>query len=487
MKKDELFDGVTDIDGDLIEEAAARRKKRPGWRQFWDPALAAAVAVVLALCVGAAALWSRGLTQPSRRVYRPDGPVRTLAAAVYPEQVPYEAYIENLERYRGAWYEQQTRRKEALEDYGGELDGFFRAVTAQFLSGGGEDNRVCSPLNLYMALAMLAQATGGETREEILDLLGAESIEALRAQVGAVWNGTYQDDGAVAAILGNSLWLRQDTDYVKSAVNTLAKDYYASVYRGDMGSAEMNRALREWIDTQTGGLLTEQAGQLELDPGAALALASTIYFKERWDEEFYPQDTEPRVFHAPGGDVTCDFMYGKEVGCYYRGAHFLAVRKQFRNDSGGMWFLLPDEGVEAEALLRDEEALWLLSGGADVGKDREQIAELWITMPKFDVCATTGLTEGLKALGVSRVFDPARADFSPLMGNSGGVSLDVAEHAARVLVDEEGCTGAAYTFMAPLGDWGHEDRIDITLDRPFLFSVISEGGLPLFVGVVKEP
>ena len=65
-------------------------------------------------------------------------------------------------------------------------------------------------------------------------------------------------------------------------VNALAEHYYASTFEGEMGSADYNRALQDWINEQTDNLLKEQAGALEFDPNTVLALASTICFKARW-------------------------------------------------------------------------------------------------------------------------------------------------------------------------------------------------------------
>ena len=76
-----------------------------------------------------------------------------------------------------------------------------------FLSGAGEENRVYSPLNVYMALAMLAEVTGGESRAQVLNLLGSDSLESFRSQASDLWNDHYCDDGATTSILASSLWL----------------------------------------------------------------------------------------------------------------------------------------------------------------------------------------------------------------------------------------------------------------------------------------
>ena len=71
-----------------------------------------------------------------------------------------------------------------------------------------------------------------------------------------------------------------------------------------------------------------------------------------------------------------------------------------------------------------------------------------------------------------------------------GVFVSSAAHAARVKIDEEGCEAAAYTVeytsntAAPMAP---EEEIDFVLDRPFLFAITGNDGLPLFVGVVNVP
>ena len=116
-----------------------------------------------------------------------------------------------------------------------------------------------SPVNTYMALAMLAEVTDGESRQQILDLLEAGDLKTLRAHGENIWRLCYSDDGAVTSIPANSLWLRDGMEYNQNTLDLLAQHYYASSYRGEMGSEEYDRALQTWLNEQTGGLLKEQA------------------------------------------------------------------------------------------------------------------------------------------------------------------------------------------------------------------------------------
>lgn len=113
-----------------------------------------------------------------------------------------------------------------------------------------------------------------------------------------------------------------------------------------------------------------------------------------------------------------------------------------------------------------------------------------LSMPKFDVSSDLDLIEGLKALGVTDVFDPNVSNFDPLEASTDDpLYISKAKHAARVKVDEEGCEAAAYTVM--IINCGAamppDDEVDFTLDRPFLFAVTGDSGLPLFTGVVNQP
>lgn len=440
-----------------------------------------------------------------------------LALADYPEMAPYpkdddffsdvgdgeDAWKKASDAYSAAysaWWDDRDALRSGT-DYAGVLDGFLSSSTAQFLSGAGEENRVYSPLNVYMALSMLAETTGETTRQQILDLLQADSIEALRERANALWLDHYRDDGVVTSVLGNSLWLRDGMTYSQKTLDTLASNYYASSFSGAMGSEEYNQALRDWINAQTNGLLAEQAQGLEMSPETVLALASTIYFKAAWDDEFSKERTDTDTFHALSGNVDVDFMHNTlEGAAYYWGDNFTAVQLRFQQ-GGSMWLILPAEGCGVDELLQSGEAMnFLLYPKHDRYDDQGNVTqEGWtgqkyltvnLSMPKFDVSSDLDLIDGLQKLGVTDVFDPGVSNFDPLEASTDDpLYVSTAQHAARVKVDEEGCEAAAYTvIMAELaGCAPPHDEVDFVLDRPFLFAVTGETGLPLFTGVVNQP
>ena len=154
-----------------------------------------------------------------------------------------------------------------------------------------------------------------------------------------------------------------------------------------------------------------------------------------------------------------------------------------------MTFLLPDEGVSPEDLLADGQAMeFLLMDDKWDGWANRKGLIVNLAMPKFDVSSDLDLISGLQALGITEVFDPQVSDFTPMTKEVEGIYVSQAEHAARVAVDEEGVTAAAYTVMSMCGAGAPpEEEVDFVLDRPFLFVITGVDGLPLFVGVVNRP
>ncbi|MCI8698866.1 MAG: serpin family protein [Oscillospiraceae bacterium] len=505
---------------EVKEKAVRPHRRRPYAR--WTGAVAAVLAVVVLGGIAMSPIWPDSADPGQPAPFSMDGRSRTagpaakgaaLAVADYPEMHPYprqDAFYSGEDvdwakasRAYSAAYDAWREDVKALRsgaDYTGLMDEFLSRSAAQFLTGAGEENRICSPLNVYMALSMLAETTGDSSRAQILDLLQVDSIESLRERSSALWRDNYRDDGVVTSVLGNSLWLRDGMTYRQDTLDTLAKVHYASSFSGEMGSEEYDQALRDWLSEQTHGLLAEQAQGLSMDPDTVLALASTLYFKAAWEDGFDQERTETGTFHAPGGDVDADFMRRTLDGAFYWGGDFTAAELRFQ-EGGGMWLILPAEGATVDQLLESGQAMdFLLSPKYDRYDDKGNVAvEGWtgqkyltihLSMPKFDVSSDLDLIDGLKELGVTDVFDGSVSNFDPLGASTDDpLYVSQAKHAARVKVDEEGCEAAAYTVMMvdPTSAAPPNDEVDFTLDRPFLFAVTGDSGLPLFVGAVNQP
>ena len=506
MNREQLSDAIGRLDESIIEEAMTARRRRPWWYA------AVAVAACVALTVGMVAVWplvmpggvrppiddgaiTQSTTQGTTTVPttrpnhdQPNLPISyALVKATYPQMAQRVDYFEDEDGYY-TWREAIVAQRNMLEGQTGGMTDYYAATMAQFLSGEAGENRVYSPLNIYLALAMLAETTEGNSRTQILDLLGVSDLTALREKCSALWNGVYLDDGAVTSLLANSLWL-SDSDYWQydmDTVNALAEHYYASTFEGEMGSTDYNRALQGWINEQTDNLLKEQAGGLEFDPNTVLALASTICFKARWYDEFSPQHNTEGMFKTANGDVPVTYMNQNGMGCGYFGEQFTAVSLGLDDGAYDMYFFLPDEGVSVNDLLTDKQMLQVLQEGTESELFHHLLVEM--SIPKFDVVSDKNLIDGLQALGVTDVFDAAKGDFGGILTEqTDPMWVSKVQHAARVAIDEEGVTAAAYTVEIMDGMGSIQETLKFVVDRPFMFAITGPENTILFTGVVENP
>lgn len=445
--------------------------------------LAAACAVSLASCSAPVQTVSCYAQEPSTAQLAAPEPV---SMPQYPDE---EAYLSGkldsgtYDALWNTWWEARQART-ANMTAPGTLDSCFTRIIRTLMQDMGEDNRVCSPLNIYMALAMLAACTDGESRQQLLSLLGTDSLAQLQKQTAQLWTENSWADGLVTSRLANSIWLRDGYSYQQDTLDTLADSFYASAFSGEMGSDAYNQELQDWINSNTGSLLAEQAGELKLSPQTVLALISTIYYSAQWTDRFYDSANTQDTFHAPSGDKTATFMHSSQNGTLYSGDGFTAISLPLRG-SGSMWLLKPDSGVTAESLLQSDEALaFLLSDGS---WSQTHNAQIDLSIPKFDIASDLDLTKALQSLGVTDIFDLSISNFTPL-STADPLYVSQARHAARVKIDEEGCEAAAYTVISvEAGAALPEAVVPFTLDEPFVFAVTGVDGLPLFVGLVNQP
>ncbi len=437
-------------------------------------------------------------SDPSKDRPHPKRPTEgyQLMAAVYPQltklpneeeyrsgtgQVDWTAYSEAYDQYTA----DRRALRTALGTYEEKLLPYLQKAIPGFLSENAGENPVCSPLNIYMALAMTAECTDGASRAQLLDLLGVKDLTELRTVAKALWENHYCDDGVLTSTLGSSLWMADKFEFNDETLALLAEHYYASSFAGELTDADFFESFKNWLNEQTGGLLKDQIGKLEpFTEDSLMTIATTIYFKGRWSADFDKSLTAPDTFHAPGGDLQTDFMHNVFTGSYYVCDGFTAVPLSM--DGGArMWIFLPDEGHSAAELLAGGKAAsWLMS---ETREQQSFFRSIHVSLPKFDVNASLNLNDSLQKLGVTEIFNPLTADFSPLTPTP-NTYVSKVQHDARVKIDEEGCEAAAFTLVIMYnGTAMSPDEVEFIVDRPFVFAITMQDDLPLFVGQVNVP
>ncbi len=480
MKKEQIVDMIGEAPDKFVKDAKEYKKRPiPRWSK-WVGSIAAVLAIMILVN-----------NMPS------------VPLAISANAVSVASESRKLERPRNGsdsdlfndWIAQRDAREDVVESARSPISDFAGLVSGGVLSGVDDTNRVWSPINAYIALAMTAELTGGETQAELLELLGAEDLSELRSRISAVWEEIYEDNGKEISVLANSLWLDKDVEYVQEKMDSIAYDYYASVYQGDLGSEKTNRAMTNWMRNQTGGLLKDRTQNLQLEPkDQVLAIVSTIYFQSQWKDEFSKASNKQAIFHAVSGDVECTFMNKKEYHMnYFWGEDYGAVQMVLENGSY-MWFILPDEDKTVDDVLASDEYMKMIT--QEYLRSGEEANRKWmkvnLSVPQFDVSGSTDLKNALQNAGLNKIFELYGNDFSPsiikINEKNDPAYLDSINQDTRVKIDEKGVAAASYIELN-LGAGAAmppDEIIDFVLDRPFVFAV-TKSQIPLFVGTVNMP
>ncbi|MBR5515872.1 MAG: hypothetical protein IKU52_06690 [Clostridia bacterium] len=495
MKPEKLIDAMGMIGDDLIDEENLKPKKNKYKKIKWTAIVAALLCISIIFGIALNRKQSGIIPTDTKApainepgdcdIFLYNG---TLAEAIYPQSPKYPgintADSMIMSDTTDDWYQFYREMDSEFKSLGINMDSFYKNTCKVFLKDSQNKNLLYSPVNLYMALAMLAEISDGESRQQLLSLTEVDSIEQLRTIAKAIWKACYKNDGISSTVLANSLWLDNKYSYNQSTLDILAQYYYASSFEGDCGSKEFNEVFRKWINDQTNGLLEDNVSDLEITKDTVLTLASTIYFYAKWSDEFSPELTKEDTFNSPNGEIKCEFMNSSNSGTYFWGENFSAVKKHM-DENGTMYFILPDEGYSPEDILKKDDIYSFLNSGDNWENKKNLIINL--SVPKFDVSSKVQHRDSFGELGVTDIFEDKKANFANLVEDTSGFAAYI-EHAVRVKIDEKGCEAAAYTVIPMCGSsMPPKDEIDFKLDRPFIFVITSDVGIPLFTGIVNNP
>jgi len=359
------------------------------------------------------------------------------------------------------------------------------ALKLSLEAGLGGRNTALSPFSVYPALLMLSEGAAGDTRAEILKVLGLSSQADTREwfRVGSQRFLSAQPPAKTS--IANSVWVREGVPVKESYVNTLGTCYSAEHYSFRY-AAEAVGKVNSWVRDKTNGLTDKIVKSL--DSSVALLLVNAVYFKANWTTPF--ETVTINVFNSPKGLVQAEYLSGTVKAKVLESDDYVAVALSYVGTDVKFVALMPKKVPlrEFAGKLTEKALLNVLSSVLD--RDDEEVK---LQMPKFDV--DSGIVELrpiLESMGVRRVFDPGLADLSEMLDYSKlneKAYVSNVLHRARVKVDLYGTEAAAATaVVVELTAARPVHAKTVKIDGPFLFFLADPSTKAmLFAGSYVEP
>lgn len=377
----------------------------------------------------------------------------------------------------------ETQLVNSDNDFGLEL---FREVNRQ------EEvkNIFVSPLSVSMALGMTYNGARGTTEQAMRSTLeyGGMSLDDINESYRSLTELLLGLDPEVTMEIANSIWYRKglpvERDFIKRTT-----EYFSPLVTGlDFAAPGAAGKINDWVSENTNGKIEEIVDD-PIDASLVMFLINAIYFKGTWTYQFEKSKTCDGEFTLPGGakkrvktmTLEGDLDYYSEMGL------FQAVDLPYGGEAFSMTVILPREDQDLDLFVSE-----ISPENWDTWMSGFKKSQVHLEMPKFTLEYEITLNDVLKALGMGVAFDHVAADFSGICRCREllGVNMFISEvkHKSFVQVDEEGTEAAAVTEVGMAVESADGGRIQMLVDRPFLFAIREhKSGTILFMGMIVEP
>ncbi|KAG8449082.1 hypothetical protein GDO86_015944 [Hymenochirus boettgeri] len=343
-----------------------------------------------------------------------------------------------------------------------------------------KQNVFFSPLSVSLTFSMISLGAKAETHKQILECLSLKQAKIKENQVHETFKHLIQElndpKNNYKLNIGNSLFIKENVEILKSFENDLKNYYQADVVPTNFQDSEhAKQQLNDYVQNKTHGKIKEIIQNLDSD--TEMVLMNYVLYKGEWAETFAPILTQRWDFSIDAVTKVKVPMMNR-MGLYKtykdKDRHCDVIELPYKNETV-MLVVVPELGKINEVSLTWKDIThWsnnLINSFVD------------LYMPKFSVSSKLSLKDTLSHMGITNIF----TDNADLSGISEKVKLKVskASHSAVLDVNEYGteAVGATSANVIPTKLFP-----SFTVDRPFLL-IIYNNALDsfLFMGKVMDP
>ena len=345
---------------------------------------------------------------------------------------------------------------------------------------------VASPLSMAVALSMVIEGAEGETRDEVVKVLGfAPDRHSILTDICAsILHGLSVNNDSLRLEIANSCCVNRKYSLYREYSQIMRNYYDADVSTMDFYNAEdVANLLNEWCKEHTKGMIPQIISKDEIDESMVIFWLNAIYFKGLWSSPFPKGYTQNGAFQRMDGSMTTTvlkpMMHLTNRMHYLRTDAFAAVELPYCGSRFVMTAVLPHNTDGFKTLLSDMTAIKV----AEI-KNLMKDEEVELTLPRFSVESSFSdeLKTALQDMGVRRLFSSDRAQITNVSPET-NLYVSLTLHKARLEVNEEGTEAAAATLLG--GEQTSSGNHTVfSANRPFLFYVTDRmTDLILFTGI----
>jgi len=352
-----------------------------------------------------------------------------------------------------------------------------------------DGNFIFSPTAVFWTCAMAAEGAEGETRRQLLELLGLEKMETEELRDFLHLKKRLESGTGGQFVLYSGVYIDRDVDLKQEWSRTHQK-FFGSIPQNldfaqdpDGSVQKIQRDLS--VSEQTA--MPEETALLRqcVQPQTRILMLARTNFSARWFFPFAPGKTEDLPFYCGSREkvrqvptMFCEEMLAVWPGDGFRVLH-LPYEERFQ-----MYLFVPDEPDGLPEL--EKKLAAQIPSTLHTPPLSRAMLKLKLRLPRFRIQDQTDFRSILGSLGASDLFDPKKADLSRI-SDSRPLHFDFAQAHSEISVDEKGTQARSlFTMGGYLG--GGLIPEELHVDRPFVFLIHDlKTGQILFMGRVMDP
>ena len=377
-----------------------------------------------------------------------------------------------------------------------EIQEMYRNFSAKFsnkllyklVDSEGNNNIAISPSRLQNVLVLLANWASPQIRKAILEGIGSEVMEMDEANVLCnkehlhLTSWKEGEGDYIPTIETNTfLWVKKGMKLKPDGLTCVSSNFNVVLREVDFSQPDTKDIINKAVDVASHGLIKEVNSDIQ--PLTQMLLTDILYFKAKWDERFYEEDTKERIFYGTKGKEkvpmmrkTDSLMFSETQTCQVVQLRYMCMSEQDKYFT--MRIYLPKEKCSISDVLHE---LWNNEFYFDMTEE-----DVKLTLPKFTIKSNADMKQVLKDIGLECIFESA--DIVPGLVND--VRIDDISQQVKIKVDENETEAAALTEMCvAMGPPPTEIRepVIMNVNRPFMFEIAEEySNTILFTGIINH-
>ena len=365
---------------------------------------------------------------------------------------------------------------------------FSNKLLYKLVDSEGNNNIAISPSRLQNVLVLLANWASPQIRKAILEGIGSEVMEMDEANVLCnkehlhLTSWKEGEGDYIPTIETNTfLWVKKGMKLKPDGLTCVSSDFNVVLREVDFSQPDTKDIINKAVDVASHGLIKEVNSDIQ--PHTQMLLTDILYFKAKWDERFYEEDTKERIFYGTKGKEkvpmmrkTDSLMFSETQTCQVVQLRYMCMSEQDKYFT--MRIYLPKEKCSISDVLHE---LWNNEFYFDMTEE-----DVKLTLPKFTIKSNADMKQVLKDIGLECIFESA--DIVPGLVND--VRIDDISQQVKIKVDENETEAAALTEMCvAMGPPPTEIRepVIMNVNRPFMFEIAEEySNTILFTGIINH-